>query len=40
MTQAAMASHTSVTDFLMLPIGLFFDIYEEIAEILKARSEK
>lgn len=35
-----MASHTSITDMLALPIGLFFEIYEEIADVLEARNQR
>ena len=36
MTDAAMTTHTSITDLLGLNILLFYDVYATIAQIVEA----
>ena len=40
MTRAAMASGSSILDFLQMPLGQFFDICRAIAEIMDERNKK
>jgi len=39
-TDAAMATHTSITDLLGLTIPLFYDVYATIAQIVEARNNE
>lgn len=40
MTDAAMTTHTSITDLLGLNIVLFYDVYATIAQIIEERNKK
>ena len=37
MIQAGMITHTSIADFLEMPIGRFFNVFIAIAEVLEKR---
>lgn len=40
MTRAAMASGSSIRDFLEMPLGQFYELCQAIAEVIEERNRK